>query len=149
MSEENKAVVRSAYSAINAGDLDALAALIAEDLVEHDVVPGMPPTKAGVIQFFTGMRKSFSGLTLTVHDMITEGDKVFTRTTMSGTNVGEFMGMPAIRKHVEVPIARLLPPCERQSGRALGRHRYRHYERAARSVVDSRRWCTVPGLSAE
>ena len=105
MSEENKAVVHSAYAAINAGDLDALAALIAEDLVEHDVVPGMPPTKAGVIQFFTDMRKSFSGFTLTVHDIVAEGDKVFTRTTMSGTNVGEFMGMPATRKQVEVPIA--------------------------------------------
>lgn len=105
MSEDNKAVVRSAYAAINAGDLDSLAALIAEDLVEHDVVPGMPPTKAGVIQFFTDMRRSFSGFTLTVHDMIAEGDKVFTRTTMSGTNVGDFMGIPATRKHVEVPIA--------------------------------------------
>ena len=105
MSEENKVVVRSAYAAINAGDLDALAAVIAENLVEHDVVPGMPPTKAGVIQFFTGMRKSFSSLTLTVHDMIAEGDKVVTRATMSGTNVGEFMGMPASNKKIEVPIA--------------------------------------------
>ena len=105
MSEENKGVVRSVYAAINAGDLDALAALIAEELVEHDVVPGMPPTKAGVIQFFTSMRESFSSFTLTVHDMIAEGDNVFTRTTMSGTNVGEFMGMPATGKDVEVPIA--------------------------------------------
>ena len=105
MSEENKAVVHSAYAAINAGDLDALAAVIAEDLVEHDVVPGMPPTKAGVIQFFTSMRKSFSGLTLTVHDMISEGDKVFARATMTGTNVGEFMGMPATNKQINVPIA--------------------------------------------
>ena len=105
MSEENKAVVRSAYAAIGTGDLGALAALIAEDLVEHDVVPGMPPTKAGVIQFFTGMRASFSGFTLTVHDMIAEGERVVTRATMSGTHVGEFMGMPATQKHVEVPVA--------------------------------------------
>ena len=105
MSEANKAVVRSAYAAINAGDLVALAAVIAEDVVEHDVVPGIPPTKAGVIQFFTGMRKSFSGLTLTVHDMIAEGDKVATIGTMSGTHVGEFMGMPATGKPVQVPIA--------------------------------------------
>ncbi len=51
------------------------------------------------------MRRSFSGFTLTVHDMIAEGDKVFTRTTMSGTNVDDFMGMPATRKQVVVPIA--------------------------------------------
>ncbi len=105
MSEANKAVVRSAYEAINAGDFAALAAVLAEDVVEHDVVPGMPPTKAGVIQFFTGMRKSFSGLTMTVHNMIAEGDKVATIGTMSGTNVGEFMGMPATGKKIQVPIA--------------------------------------------
>ncbi len=105
MSEQNKAIVHSAYAAINAGDLEALASVIAEDLIEHDVVPGMPPTKTGVIQFFTDMRKSFSNFTMTVHDMIAEGDKVFARTTMSGTNVGEFMGMPATNKQVEVPIA--------------------------------------------
>jgi steroid delta-isomerase-like uncharacterized protein len=105
MSEENKAAVRSAYAAINAGDLGALAMLIAEDLVEHDVVPGMPPTKAGVIQFFTSMKGSFSGLKFTVHDMIAEGDKVAAMVTMSGTNVGEFMGMPATNKNIEVPIA--------------------------------------------
>ena len=105
MSEENKAVVRSGYAAINAGDLDALAAVLAEDLVEHDVVPGIPPTKAGVIQFFTGMRQSFSSLTLTLDDMIAEGDKVFARVTMTGTNVGEFMGMPATNNQVEVPVA--------------------------------------------
>ena len=86
-------------------DLDALAATIADDVVEHDVVPGMPPTKAGVIQFFTTMGQSFSNLTLTVHDMIAEGDKVFARATMSGTNVGEFMGMPATHKSIDVPVA--------------------------------------------
>ena len=48
--------------------------------------------------------RAFSGFTLTVHDTIAEGDKVFTRTTMSGTNVEKFMGMPATGKHIEVPI---------------------------------------------
>jgi steroid delta-isomerase-like uncharacterized protein len=104
MSEENKAVINSAYAAVNTGDLEALAAVIAEDLVEHDVVPGMTPTKAGVIQFFANMRKSFSNLTLTVEDLIAEGDRVFVRATMTGRNVGEFMGMPATNKQINVPV---------------------------------------------
>ena len=105
MSVENSAIVNSAYAAINRGNFDALAAVMSEDFVEHDVVSGMPPTKAGVIQFFTDMRKSFSNLTLTVEDMIVEGDKVFARATMTGTNVGEFMGMPATNRQIEVPVA--------------------------------------------
>ncbi len=105
MSEENKAAVLGAYAAINAGNLDGLMDLLAENLIEHDVVPGMPPTKAGVKGFFTDLRKSFPDLNLSVDDIFSEGEKVTARTTMKGTNSGEFMGMPATGKSVEVPIA--------------------------------------------
>ena len=105
MSEENKAVVRGALAAINAGDLDALAAAIADDVVEHDVVPGMPPTKAGVIQFFTDLRASFPDLELRNDDIFSEGEKVTARSTINGTHKGEFMGMPATGNQISVPLA--------------------------------------------
>ena len=105
MSEENKATVRGAYVAINSGNLDGLVDALAENLVEHDVVPGMPPTKAGVHQFFTDLRKSFPDLNITIDDIFSEGEKVTARVTMKGTHNGEFMGMPATGKSIEVPVA--------------------------------------------
>ena len=44
---DHATTMRSTYERINAGDLDGFGALLAEDFVEHDEVPGLPPTKEG------------------------------------------------------------------------------------------------------
>ncbi|NUO84193.1 ester cyclase, partial [candidate division KSB1 bacterium] len=41
-------------------------------------------------------------LQVTVEDIIAKGDKVWAYTTMRGTNKGEFMGMPAKGKMIDV-----------------------------------------------
>jgi predicted ester cyclase len=38
----------------------------------------------------------------TVEDMIAEGDQIVTKKTFSGTNTGEFVGMPATGRAVSV-----------------------------------------------
>lgn len=105
MSEANKSLVRRTYDAINRKDFDALAAVIADDVIEHDEFPGLEQTKSGVIQFFRTFHAAFSGLTMTVEDAIAEGDKVFTRVTLTGTHVGEFLGIPATGRSISVPLA--------------------------------------------
>ncbi len=47
--------MQSAYERLNAGDVDGFGALIAEDFVEHEETPGLPPDKAGVLEFFRGV----------------------------------------------------------------------------------------------
>ncbi|MGH7601513.1 MAG: ester cyclase, partial [bacterium] len=47
-------------------------------------------------------RTAFPDLQVTVEDIIAKGDKVWVYTTMRGTNKGEFMGMPATGKKIEV-----------------------------------------------
>lgn len=105
MSDENKAVVRRAYQAVGQGDYETLEELMADDLIEHEVFPGLEPNKQGVIQFFRGMRIAFPDLAMTPEDMVSEGSKVFIRGTMAGTHEGDFMGIPATGKHIEVPFA--------------------------------------------
>ena len=105
MSTDNKALVQRAYEVMGKGDFDALGALIAEDMVEHDVFPGIEPDKEGVLQFFKMLRSAFPDLAMTADDMIAEGDKVFVRATMTGTHQGEFMGMPATGRKIAVPVA--------------------------------------------
>ncbi len=104
MSEENKEKARRFYAAINAGRLEIFDELVAEDLVEHEEFPGMAGGREGVRQFFQMMRTAFSDFKMTIEDMVAEGDKVFIRATMGGTHQGEFMGIPATGKRIEVPF---------------------------------------------
>jgi steroid delta-isomerase-like uncharacterized protein len=108
MSEQNKAAVRRAYSAMSNGNFALLADIIADDFVEHETSLGQPPTKEGTLQLFRAMRDAFPDLRFDLHDMIAEGDKVFVRATMNGTQQGEFMGIPATRKQISVPIGDFL-----------------------------------------
>jgi steroid delta-isomerase-like uncharacterized protein len=90
---------------MGSGDSGTLEALLADDVVEHEVFPGLEPTKEGVLKFFKIMREAFPDLTMTADDMISEGDRVFVRGTMAGTHRGEFMGMPGTGKRIKVAYA--------------------------------------------
>jgi hypothetical protein len=100
MSAENKAKVQQIYEVINANTLDDLDALIAVDLVDHNPSPGAAPGLAGTKQTLGMFHAVFSDLQVTVKDMIADGDKVVVRLTMTGTNTGEFMGLPPTGKQV-------------------------------------------------
>jgi steroid delta-isomerase-like uncharacterized protein len=98
----NADTMRQFYDRVNAGDIDGFAALIADDLIEHEEVEGLPQTKEGVIQFFEMFRAAFSDLRMEAEDIIESGDKAWARIRITGTNDGEFMGMPATGKSVDL-----------------------------------------------
>jgi steroid delta-isomerase-like uncharacterized protein len=92
------------YDLLSAGDIDGFGELIADDFVEHEETPGLEPTKEGVKQFFHMYRAAFPDLRMEPQDILTSGDKVVARTRATGTNQGEFMGMPATGKSVDVQL---------------------------------------------
>jgi steroid delta-isomerase-like uncharacterized protein len=97
------ATMRKAYDLINAGDLEGFAALISDDdFVEHDESPGMTPTKEGVLQFFGMFRAGFPDLRMEPEQIFVDGDRVAVYFHATGTNTGEFMGMPPTGKSVDV-----------------------------------------------
>jgi predicted ester cyclase len=100
--EENKAVMRRAYEIMNAGNLAATDQVIAADLVEHEEMPGVAQGLEGFKQFMAMARGAFPDLRFTAQDMVTEGDKVAVRLTMSGTHRGEFLGMTPTGKQITV-----------------------------------------------
>lgn len=105
MSEENKAVVRNLYGALNAGDLSKFADGLADDVVEHEELPGLTPDKAGVVQFFRGAMAGVEGFRMNIEEIMAEGDRVTVRATVSGKHTGELMGIPATGKDLNVPLA--------------------------------------------
>ena len=105
MSASNKTIVARLYREISLGNLNIIEELASADFVEHEVMPGLSPTREGVRRMFEGMRARFPDFELVAEDMIAEGDKVFVRATMRGTHRGVFMGMPATGKQVHAPVA--------------------------------------------
>jgi steroid delta-isomerase-like uncharacterized protein len=96
------ALMRRTYDLINAGDINGFGDVLADDFVEHEVTPGLAPTKDGVKQFFTMYIAAFPDLRFTTDDILPSGDKGVARVTITGTNTGDFMGMPATGQSVSV-----------------------------------------------
>jgi steroid delta-isomerase-like uncharacterized protein len=101
---DNVATLRRTYERLNAGDVDGFGDLLADDFVEHEVSPGLEPTKDGVKAFFRMYIAAFPDLRMEPEDVLPSGDKVIARTRGTGTQRGEFMGMPATGRSIDVEL---------------------------------------------
>jgi steroid delta-isomerase-like uncharacterized protein len=93
---------RQMYEAINSGDIAGFGALLADDFIDHEETPGLEPTREGAMAFFRMFRTAFPDMRMEPQDMLPSGDKVVIRMECTGTNLGEFMGMPATGKAISV-----------------------------------------------
>jgi steroid delta-isomerase-like uncharacterized protein len=101
---DNAATVRRIYELVNAGDVQGMGALMADDFVEHEDIPGGGTGKEDVIAFFEMQRAAFPDMAMTPEDVIDAGDKVVVRARFTGTHQGDFMGVPATGRSVDVPL---------------------------------------------
>ena len=99
VSDDNKKLALRFYEEIfNRGNVDAADELIASDVIDHNPLPGLPPGREGAKLLFGMFHTAFSGLHVTVDDLIAEGDKVVARGTMRGAHTGTFMNIPPTGK---------------------------------------------------
>ena len=101
---DHAATMRRCYDLLNAGDIDGFGAFLADDFVEHEQTPGLAPTKDGVLEFFRMYRAAFPDLRFDPQDVIASDDKVVVRVRATGTNTGDFMGMPATGKSIDIQL---------------------------------------------
>lgn len=102
---DNKATMLRVYEEVfSQGDLHLLDELLADDFVEHEVTPGLAPTKDGVLAFFRMQLAAFPDMRMQVEDVIADGAKAAVRVRYTGTHSGEFMGMPATGKGVDASL---------------------------------------------
>jgi steroid delta-isomerase-like uncharacterized protein len=99
--EENKTIVRRGFEeGVVQGNLAVVDELIAPSFVHHNF-----PDARGTEGFkrMIGMFKSaFPDMEITIDEMIAEGDRVATRGSFTGTHRGDFMGIPATGKPINV-----------------------------------------------
>jgi steroid delta-isomerase-like uncharacterized protein len=96
--------IQRLYDLINAGDIDGFGQQVADDFVEHEEIPGLPPTKEGVIQYFRIMLAAFPDMRMDLQDSFASGDKAVARLRISGTHMGDFAGIPATGNPVSVNL---------------------------------------------
>jgi len=108
--EENKTIVRRYQEIYNNNDLDRLTEVLSEDLLTPNIMPGVPRGLEGAKAAHRIMLAGFPDYQTVIEDMLAEGEKVAARIRMTGTNAGEFMGIPATGKRVQftgIYIARI------------------------------------------
>jgi predicted ester cyclase len=93
--EENKKIVQRYQEIYNSNDLDRLGEVVSEDLLTPKIMPGIPTGIEGAKAAHRIMLTGFPDYQTIIEDLVAEGDKVAARITMSGTNTGSFMGIPA------------------------------------------------------
>jgi len=100
--EENKAIIRRLFEAFNKRNLASLDELIAHDYVDYtNQLRGLGDVK----QFLTMLIKGFPDSLMTIEDIIAEGDRVWVRIKVTGTNTGEFRGeAPTGRKFIYTDV---------------------------------------------
>jgi steroid delta-isomerase-like uncharacterized protein len=92
--EENKALLRRFIELWNTGNVAAADEFVSLDLMDHTLLPGLPPGLAGFKLMVSGFRAAFPDLRITIDDLIAQGDKAAARVTFRGTHQGEFQGIP-------------------------------------------------------
>ena len=95
--EENKAIIRSFFEAVNKQNLALLDDFVAPDFVEHTLQwKGLEDVKQTLIILFKG----FPDLHGTIEDIIAEGDNVCIRVKVTGTHTGEYRGIAPTGKKI-------------------------------------------------
>lgn len=101
---DHAATMRNTYERINEGDIAGFGDLVADEFVEHQGGPGFPPTKEGMLDFFRNLLATFPDLRMAVEDLIADGDKAVARVRVTGTQSGEFMGVPPTGARMDMEL---------------------------------------------
>ncbi len=99
---DKESLMRLFYAAFNARNLDALDEVMATDVVDHNPIPDQPAGLAGVKLALAGFYAAFSDIQIEIEQILVAGDYVTVRQVARGVHDGDFLGIPATGKPVEI-----------------------------------------------
>jgi steroid delta-isomerase-like uncharacterized protein len=107
---DHATTIATAVGLLNAGDVDGyITTLYAPEAVFHGFPPAFSPDRDGIAAFFRALRAGVPDANIAAEDLLTDGDRVAVRFTLTGTHTGELFGVPASGEHIEaegITIAR-------------------------------------------
>ena len=102
--EDNKSVYRRYVELLNAQDFHSLTEVVDPERY-REICVGFTPGWVNLTDAVTSLEKVLTGipdLNAQIDDIVAEGDKVYARLTVRGTNSGTFYGIPASGGSYEV-----------------------------------------------
>jgi steroid delta-isomerase-like uncharacterized protein len=107
--QTNKEVVRRLnLEFIQGRKLEVGNEILSDRFVNHTPSPGLSAGKDGVRAFFEIMWHAFPDLSVEIFDQIAEENAVTTRKAFHGTHQGDFMGVPATGKRVQIDVTDII-----------------------------------------
>lgn len=101
--DDNIATQEKAAERLNAGDVDAgVDIMFAPDAVDHDPAPFQEQGREGYRRFFHYLIAAFPDFTITPERMVADDDTIAFAYTLTGTHRGEFEGVAATGRRIEV-----------------------------------------------
>ena len=102
--EDLKEAIRRAISAFNNAEdrSDYFNLYDSNSLQVHGFPPNLPSNFEGMRMFYDALWRAFPDSHLVIDDLIVEGDKAVSRYIFTGTQKGEFMGIPPSGKRVKI-----------------------------------------------
>lgn len=106
--QQNKAITERFIEEVwQQGQIDKIDELFTGDYVDHSFGPN-PAGREDLKRFVVMFRQAFPDLVYELHQALAEDDQVASRDTVHATHKGEFMGIPATGKHVDVSAMHFL-----------------------------------------
>ncbi len=107
--EENKALINLMIDEIqNKQNLDLCDEVFAEDFINHTPPANITNDRAGMRQLFSMTHKAFPDGHIVVNDQISDGIKVWSRKTFTGTHTDDFASVPASGKIISYEVMDIL-----------------------------------------
>jgi steroid delta-isomerase-like uncharacterized protein len=114
-----EAIRRAMLAAFNQGNLAALDEVFSADMVDKSIAAAAGQSRLeGFKQRIAGHRAGLPDITMTIHEMVMDGDQVAYRWAMKGTHTGTWLGRPATNKTIDIDGMNL----ERLSGGKIVEH---------------------------
>jgi steroid delta-isomerase-like uncharacterized protein len=90
------------YDAFNRKDPSLLEELLDPYWIDIPSGPGQPTGLPGAREALLGLTTAFPDLKVTIAEILQDGDKVVVRSNITGTHMGNFLGIAATRRKLSI-----------------------------------------------
>ncbi len=92
--QQNIEALQRFGDAVNSGNLEEILEVVSPSVIDHDPAPDQEPGPRGFVKIFTGLRRAFPDLNISVDHLVADEDNVSIAYIISGTHKGIFLGVP-------------------------------------------------------